>query len=338
MYLDKNEHYHSLDLLRGISGYGVAICHFHAFYFQSSHYEYFSFLFVEFFFVLSGFVLYPQLIEVINNNKNLIIFYKRRWLRTIPLYIFCLTLISFTFDELFTINFFKYLFFIQDFFPNFISNQYYPVVWSLAIEEFFYLIFPILIIFFGKKNLLLKLITLLISIYILKIIFISEFDSNFYRTGTIFRFDAILLGFLTRFFVMKVNNKILLFSLLSFSLLIFGLFEESIINESEDNITKFFFVLGIQIISLITLLTFINFEKFITNMKIKKVFSLISKQTYSVYLFHLILIHLMIKIDYSGYFSTIIYCLLLFFTSSMLYYFLELPFLKIRPKIIRLNK
>ena len=31
-----NKHYHSLDLLRGISGYGVAICHFHAFVHQST--------------------------------------------------------------------------------------------------------------------------------------------------------------------------------------------------------------------------------------------------------------------------------------------------------------
>ena len=49
-----NKHYHSLDLLR-ISGYGVAICHFHAFVHQSTFFEYFLFLFVEFFFILSGF-------------------------------------------------------------------------------------------------------------------------------------------------------------------------------------------------------------------------------------------------------------------------------------------
>ena len=135
MNFNKNYHYHSLDLLRGISGYGVAICHFYAFFYQNPSYEYFSLLFVEFFFVLSGFVLYPQLIEVLNNKKNLIIFYKRRWLRTIPLYIFCLILASFIFDELFSMDFFKYLFFVQDLFPDFVSNNYYPVAWSLAIEE-----------------------------------------------------------------------------------------------------------------------------------------------------------------------------------------------------------
>ena len=83
-------HFYGLDLLRGISGYGVAICHFYAFIFENIFLEYLSFVFVEFFFVLSGFVLYPQLIKIFENKKNMFIFYKRRWLRTIPLYLICL--------------------------------------------------------------------------------------------------------------------------------------------------------------------------------------------------------------------------------------------------------
>ncbi len=330
-----NKHYQSLDLLRGISGYGVAICHFHAFVHQSTFFEYFSFLFVEFFFILSGFVLYPQLIEVLNNKKNLIIFYKRRWLRTIPLFVFCLVLISISFGELFSLNFLKYLFFVQDFLPNFLTNNYYPVVWSLAIEEFFYLIFPIVLIFLGKKNLLKKILAFLAVIYFFKIILIGNFDSNFYRTGTFFRFDAILIGFLLRFFLTKFDNKTFLLLSLFFSLLIYYYFKDFIINENENNLAKFLFVLSIQIISVITLLTFINFERLISSQKLKNFYSLISKQTYSVYLFHLILIHVMLKGGFTGNFSTIIFVLMLFVISSILYYFLELPFLKIRPKIIK---
>ena len=45
----QNYHYSSLDLLRGISGYGVAICHFYAFLYSNIFFEYMSFLFVEFF-------------------------------------------------------------------------------------------------------------------------------------------------------------------------------------------------------------------------------------------------------------------------------------------------
>ena len=93
-----NKHFYGLDLLRGISGYGVAICHFYAFVYQNVFLEYLSFIFVEFFFVLSGFVLFPQLLKILDNKKNLIIFYKRRWLRTLPLYFICLVTISIMFN------------------------------------------------------------------------------------------------------------------------------------------------------------------------------------------------------------------------------------------------
>ena len=93
--ISKSNHYYiSLDLFRGFCGYGVAITHLNAFAFKNAYMEYMSLLFVEFFFVLSGFVLYPQLLKVINNSKNLIIFYKRRWMRTLPLFIAVLILIS----------------------------------------------------------------------------------------------------------------------------------------------------------------------------------------------------------------------------------------------------
>ena len=60
----------SLDLFRGIAGYGVAVCHFYSYLFESSNMEYISFVFVDLFFVLSGFVLYPQLNRVYKNKKN----------------------------------------------------------------------------------------------------------------------------------------------------------------------------------------------------------------------------------------------------------------------------
>ena len=105
--MNKTNHLYSLDLLRGFSGYGVAYCHLNAFLYNNSHYEYYSLLFVEFFFILSGFVLYPQLIQVLNNKKNLMIFYKRRWIRTLPLYVIFLLLVSSIFDANFSNDFFK---------------------------------------------------------------------------------------------------------------------------------------------------------------------------------------------------------------------------------------
>ena len=89
----------SLDLFRGFCGYGVAVCHFYAFLFKSATHEYISFLFVDMFFVLSGFVLYPQLIKIYNNKKNLKIFYMRRWLRTLPIFFIALITFSIVFQN-----------------------------------------------------------------------------------------------------------------------------------------------------------------------------------------------------------------------------------------------
>ena len=84
-YVD-NKKFFGLDLLRGIAGYGVAITHYFYFVQKKLDFEYYSFLFVEIFFVLSGFVLSNQLIKIYKDRKNIKIFYLRRWLRTIPLY------------------------------------------------------------------------------------------------------------------------------------------------------------------------------------------------------------------------------------------------------------
>ena len=54
--------------------------------------------------------------------------------------------------------------FIQKIIPNFLSSDYYPVAWSLSIEEFFYLFFPLILIFLGKNNLIKKVMHWLSSI------------------------------------------------------------------------------------------------------------------------------------------------------------------------------
>ena len=103
---EKDDHIRGLDLLRGLSCYSIVVCHYFAFTYDHVFSEYMSLIFVEFFFVLSGFVLYPQLIQIFENKKNLGIFYIRRFLRTLPLYFVCLIAISLMFDEFLSLDFF----------------------------------------------------------------------------------------------------------------------------------------------------------------------------------------------------------------------------------------
>ena len=332
--MNKINHFYSLDLFRGFCGYGVAFCHLQAFIYKNITMEYLSLLFVEFFFVLSGFVLYPQLIKIINNKGNLFVFYKRRWIRTLPLYFISLLIVSALTNELTSHDFIKYLFFIQKIIPDFINNDYYPVAWSLSIEEFFYLLFPILILCFNKKNIIKNSIIIFFIILISKYFLTTDFDSNFFRTGTLLRFDAILLGFLSRHFyqkLIKFNLLILILFIISFSLYLFS--QNYFILNQELHITKYMFIILLQTISISVLVLFTYLEPLMKNVYFQNFSSTVSKQTYSIYLIHIILIYLLEKINFSWLVTNLIYISLLFLLSSLIFKFIEKPLLAMRPKM-----
>ena len=326
-----NKHFYGLDLLRGISGYGVAICHFYAFVYQNVFLEYLSFIFVEFFFVLSGFVLFPQLLKILDNKKNLVIFYKRRWLRTLPLYFICLVIISIMFNKIFTQDFFKYFFFVQDFFPNFLDVSYYPVVWSLSIEEFFYLLFPIFLLFSNKNNFLKNCTYLFLVLIFIKLFFVSYFDSYFLRTGTLLRFDAILLGFLMRYVYLKFDFKqSAIISL--FLMLLYIFLKDTILLNKDLFFVKLSFIFLLQLFSAIILIFFCKLE-YLSNFWIfKKLSGIVSRQTYSVYLTHMIFIYFLKDQNINSFTKFMIYLSLLIAISTLSYYFIEKPILKTRPK------
>jgi len=325
------DHYYGLDLLRGISGYGVAVCHFYAFIYNNIFFEYLSFIFVEFFFVLSGFVLYPQLLKIIENKKNLLIFYKRRWLRTLPLYFICLIIISLMFNKMLTLDFLKYFLFIQDIVPGFLETSYFPVVWSLSIEEFFYLLFPIFLILINKKNFIKKINYFFLLIFLIKIFFIDNFDSNFLRTGTFFRFDAILLGFILRHIYLEINfYQSMILTLIFLFLYLF--FQDFLLVNKDQMLVKFSFLILLQLLSSSVLIFFLNMENFTRFKFIKKFLSVVSSQTYSVYLTHMIFIYFLIDLKITSSSKLIVFLFLLVFTSTISYYFFEKPILKTRPK------
>src|SRR5437016_12393706 len=97
-----------LDAVRGGAAFAVAIPHF----FMAKGLfvgvcESISIVAVEVFFILSGFVLAPQLLFCFGKGDlgSLKIFYLRRWMRTIPPYLLALVLISGIYGELFSADF-----------------------------------------------------------------------------------------------------------------------------------------------------------------------------------------------------------------------------------------
>lgn len=149
-----------------------------------------GYLGVQAFFVLSGFLLTPILIatkDTLAPRKFFINFYARRALRIFPLYylyLFAVLLISF-----FIINLKNYngvrqidLFMVQvswaltytfDFFH---ASRFYSITelithfWSLAVEEQFYLIWPILIFCVKRKHLKILLLTFIFLSPVLRLL------------------------------------------------------------------------------------------------------------------------------------------------------------------------
>ena len=97
---------------------------------------------------------------------------------------------------------------------------------------------------------------------------------------------------------------------------------------------KFGFIILLQLLSASILLFFLKIETFIRFSFLKKLCSLVSKQTYAVYLTHMILIYLLIDLKITGFDKFSLYFLLLIAISTISYYFLEKPILKIRPKYL----
>ena len=191
---------------------------------------------VDMFFVLSGFLITTILfknrnIENITNGKILKTFYARRTLRIFPIYyltIFSLLAISeytatniksdFIYYATYTSNF---NFFLNESWDGMLSHM-----WSLAVEEQFYLIWPWIILFTKKKHLL----------YAISIFILIGIGSRFYFSGaplsrivTTSCFDSFGVGALLSWFIVyrqellhKFYSVIKVLSLIIISCLIFG--------------------------------------------------------------------------------------------------------------------
>ena len=134
----------SLDLLRGGAAFAVAIPHYLTLNapFQPLA-EAFAIAGVEVFFVLSGFVLAPQIVDWVVGWpwRNLGVFLARRWMRTIPPYVVALIVIALMTGNLMSANFVRYLLYVENLFVSANHTDFYPVAWSLAVEEWFYVLF-----------------------------------------------------------------------------------------------------------------------------------------------------------------------------------------------------
>lgn len=217
----KQNRIYGLDLLRALAILSVVYGHGYLIlkdYVKENLYQFISFDGVAIFFVLSGFLIGGILLKTLNQTqfsfKELVNFWIRRWFRTLPNYFLILILMI-------AVNFMNHPLDLPDnllsyftFTQNFIHPHpsFFPEVWSLAIEEWFYLLVPFIVFLllryskFEKKQVLLFcsicIIVFSTSFRIYKAYYkghvemsIWDWDAHI-RKEVLTHLDAIMFGFL----------------------------------------------------------------------------------------------------------------------------------------------
>jgi len=302
---------------------------------------------VDIFFMISGFLItYLLLCEKEKTGKvDVLKFYIRRALRIWPLYFFMVLLAPllsyFLFEEsptylyhfLFTGNF--------DLINNGTSSIATNHLWSICIEEHFYLFCPLLIGFIPLKKLPQTFLTIIFS----SIIFRGFFAPNSNDYGmtmyvhTLSRIDILALGGL--FGYLFYHKKIQFNDPLPVRLLIYATFILIFLNVSYnesgtfyvDTMKKYYFAIPMAY----WIGNFLFNKNAIFAMQRPNILNQFGKVSYGIYMFNPVIIFLLTglfqKYSFQNYFLFLVLvhvCLAI--TTILSYRLLELPFLTLKEK------
>ena len=270
----------------------------------------FGILGVELFFVLSGFLIGGIVLREFGtevHRKAVKRFYIRRWFRTLPLYY--ILLITFVGSSFFITQQFNpqllHFVFLQNFSHE--ALNFFGVSWSLAIEEWFYFLLPILLYFaykikLFKGKILYFLFIFIICMLLARFAFVYFFEPSFddVRKHVFFRFDSLIIGVLMasvklqkpNWYKFLQNPLLVLFPLAIIGFLAYNFaryFQFGILDTSTIARVGAFPILSVAVALIIP---FLEKNNFINNIvgKIKIInfpITWISILSYSLYLVHI---------------------------------------------------
>ena len=213
----------SLQSLRGLAAISIAFFHLNTGGYISYFFEN-AWLALDFFFVLSGFVISLNYYDKISSIKNLYIYQKKRFFRLYPLHFLMLILfLGIEFLKLFVEIKFDLIAnnkaFSNNDFKAFLANLFlvhnlflsqptfnYPS-WSISSEFFTYLFFGFLVLFTKKSKTIFNLISVLIILVFGYVLYFTGFESD-NITGPIRCIFSFLIGSLTQklFVILRKKN------------------------------------------------------------------------------------------------------------------------------------
>ena len=289
---------HTLSLFDSPDFRGIELLHF------------FGYFGVEVFFVLSGFLIGNILLKMYVRPDfsfaHLKVFWIRRWLRTLPNYFLALAinlLLAFFVWEDIPERIWSYVVFLQN---VTVQPLFFNESWSLSIEEYTYLLFPLLL--FGcyrllkKRAFIVTIMLFLVAFLAAKIIYhftIAIPDLNYWglhmKSVLIYRIDAIVYGVLAAWavyyfpgFILQNKNLLLVAGVLIVAFLLVGIGRLPLTIKQAP---FFWNVIYLPLTSISVMLVMPFFNSFDRSASwATRIITLISKISYSVYLFHYFII------------------------------------------------
>jgi peptidoglycan/LPS O-acetylase OafA/YrhL len=329
----------SLDLVRGIAAICVAVPHFLIYRGAGGAVlESLSVMAVEVFFVLSGFVLAPQILLVLSMRSpgNLPIFLVRRWMRTVPPYVVALLLVSALAGALGTADFWRYLFYVQNLLRQYNERDYYSIAWSLSVEEWFYLTFPLFMLAasFGRargtRHHALAAIAFIAVITVLRTRFGDPLDwGASVRRVVIFRVDSIAYGFLLYLALRgrPVGRPMLMIAgLIGSTALMFGLL--AVVEQNQA--AQIAYPPAAAAFGSFVIVSALAVEAWARHKP--AIAAAAGTTSYAVYLYHLLAIYLLARLHWPLWLTLIAFVLVAGLLSALSSYGLEKPILAKRPK------
>lgn len=322
---------------------------------------------VDLFFLLSGFLIGGILLKLMENNQtrfaDLMIFWKRRWFRTLPNYFLILIvniiIVLIFYDEL-PENIILFFVFLQNFSSP--HPDFFTEAWSLSIEEFAYLILPLIfyILLFLFKNLKPKKVFLWGTIGMVLLLFLIKFKFYFqnpvttymdwslsFRKVVLYRLDSIYLGFIFIYlvrhygdFFKKFKNLFAMLGLVLFSVIHFLIYQFQLMPQTH---LWFYVFLYLSVISLCCTMLF-PYTIHLKNIKpLEKIFYFLSTRSYAIYLVNYSILLLNLQKDFNidllnGFQKStmiLIYLILTLILSNVIYTYFEKPILNYRNRNYR---
>jgi peptidoglycan/LPS O-acetylase OafA/YrhL len=308
---------------------------------------------VDLFFTLSGFLIGSILLQEINTgspfgSRQLLSFWKRRWLRTLPNYYLILALnfvaVSCGINHYDVTQFnWKFIVFCQNFAHPFVGFFYES--WSLSIEEWFYIFSPILLICFlqfasPKSSFIAVTVVMIVVPFICRLCLLDPYITDFsfdqtFRKLVITRLDSIAFGLLAAWLYCYYKEYWLKFRLIGFATSIALFIFILQYRQPDSSFYKQTIYFSLNPLACMLLIPFTHSLSFPSN-SFSRIVTHISKISYSMYLINLSLVANVIGDNFpatspkNAVLQYVLYWIIVLVGSSLLYKYFEKPFMNLR--------